>query len=88
MPLDLSSLRISDASSGAVAVKSFAFKPKLTAAASESLKLVLVVAEDGKDIGKASALAKLLASEGVKDLRAAEDGLVTETLGVSRADGA
>ena len=88
MPLDLSSLRISDSASAAVAVKSYAFKPKLTASAAEGLKLVLVVAEDGKDIGKASALAKLLASEGVKDLRAAEDGLVNETLGVSRADGA
>ena len=67
--------------SSAIELKSYAFKPK-----GGDAKLVLVVAEPDKDIGKASALAKLL-GEGIKDLRAADDALVEETLGTNRAQG-
>lgn len=46
-------------------------------------KLVLVAAEDDRDIGKASALAKQI---GVKDMRAAEEDYVKEIVGETRAN--
>ena len=72
------SLSTSDAP---VELRSYAFKPK-----GGDAKLVLVSAEANKDIGKASALAKLV-GEGIKDLRAADDALVEEHLGVSKVQG-
>ena len=46
---------------------------------------MVVAAEETKDVGKASALAKQL---GIKDMRAAEDDYIKELLGDSKATGA
>ncbi|KAL7009311.1 hypothetical protein EMMF5_000941 [Cystobasidiomycetes sp. EMM_F5] len=76
----LSALAINPlASSGdSVNLKTYAFKPK-----GGDAKLVLVAAEDDRDIGKASALAKQI---GVKDMRAAEEDYVKEIVGETRAN--
>lgn len=64
------------------AVKTYLFKPK----PSDPTKLVVVVAEENKHIGGASALAKTL---GFKDMRAAEESYVSEIFqGKSKATGA
>lgn len=77
----LSSLSIipSDSSNNdsSVQVKTYAFKPK---GAADIPKLVLVLAEQSKDIGKASALAKKIGN-GIKDMRAAEEEYIKQLLG-------
>ena len=82
----LSSLSIipSESSSSSLPVRSYAFKPKGGSSSNEAVKLVLVAAEESKDIGKASALAKTL---GFKDMRAAEDDYVKEIVGEGKASG-
>lgn len=70
------------ASESSVLVKTYAFKPK--GGSSDAVKLVLVAAEESKEIGKASALAKTL---GFKDMRAAEDDYVREIVGEGKAAG-
>jgi prolyl-tRNA synthetase len=67
----------------ATPVKTYAFKPKGSA---DVPKLVLVVAEEAKDIGKASALAKKIGA-GMKDMRAAEEDYLKEIIGDGRANG-
>jgi prolyl-tRNA synthetase len=62
-------------------LKSYYFKPKSSDA---ELKLVVVAAEEDRDIGKASALAKQL---GLKDMRACDDAALKELLGVGKAEG-
>lgn len=66
-------------SDSSVPVRTYAFKPK-----GGDARLVLVVAEESKDIGKASALAKTL---GFKDMRAAEDDYIREIVGEGKATG-
>ena len=61
----------------ATTLKTYAFKPK---GAADVPKLVLVLAEQSKDIGKASALAKKIGS-GIKDMRAAEEDYIKQILG-------
>jgi len=72
-----------DNASAAIPLKTYAFKPKGTA---ESPKIVLVVLEESKDLGKATALAKKVGS-GIKDLRAADDEYVNEMLGEGKTTG-
>ena len=62
-----------------VPLKNYFFKPK-----GGDYKLILVVAPENEDIGKASTLAKSL---GVKDMRAAEEEYIIEWLGEGRATG-
>lgn len=75
----LASLSIlpSTSSDQATDLKTYAFKPKGSA---DAPKLVIVLAESSKDIGKASALAKKIGN-GVKDLRAAEEDYIKSILG-------
>lgn len=62
-------------------VKTYLFKPKPT----DPTKVVVVLAEESKHIGGASALAKTL---GFKDMRAAEEAYVQELFqGKSKASG-
>ena len=69
-------------SEGAPSIRSYAFKPK--GGNDAAVKLVLVVAEEDRDIGKASALAKTL---GFKDMRAAEEDYIKEIVGEGKATG-
>lgn len=64
-------------SNASIPIKTYAFKPK---GAADIPKLVLVLAEQSKDIGKASALAKKIGS-GIKDMRAAEEEYIKQLLG-------
>lgn len=64
-----------------VPIKAYAFKPK---GAADVPRLLIIFAEETKNIGSASALAKSL---GYKDARAADDALVQEVLNVSKAEG-
>ncbi|KAK9900204.1 prolyl-tRNA synthetase [Cystobasidium minutum MCA 4210] len=66
-----------DSTTASTQLKTYAFKPKGSA---EVPKLVLVLAEQSKDIGKASALAKKIGS-GIKDMRAAEEDYIKTILG-------
>lgn len=59
-------------------LKTYTFKPKGSGA--DIPKLVVVIAEQSKDIGKASALAKKL-GHGIKDMRAAEEEYIKQVLG-------
>jgi hypothetical protein len=63
-----------------MSLSQYFFKPKPHG---EPYKLVLVLAEADKAIGSASSLAKTLK---FKDLRAADDALVSDVLGKSKAD--
>ncbi|GAA94737.1 uncharacterized protein L969DRAFT_456525 [Mixia osmundae IAM 14324] len=65
-----------------VEIKHYFFKPKPAASSNSAIKLLVVLAEVSKDIGKATALAKQL---GYKDLRAADDGQVKDVLGVPKS---
>ena len=78
----LSSLSIDPftSTSTSVPLHTYAFKPK-----SGEHKIVLVVALESEDVGKASALAKAL---GLKDMRAAEEEYVMQVLGEGKATGA
>lgn len=80
----LSALSItpSTVTEGSVSVQSRAFKPK--GGSDAAVRLVLVVAEEDRDIGKASALAKTL---GFKDMRAAEEDYIKEVVGEGKATG-
>lgn len=62
-----------------MSLRHYFFKPKPF----EPLKLVIVVASDAENIGRGSDLAKLLK---LKDLRAADDALVSEVLSKSKSD--
>jgi len=75
----LSIVSSGSAPADSVLLKTYAFKPK-----GGDQKLVLVVAEDDKDIGKASALAKQLGS-GIKDMRAAEEDYLKDLVGEGKA---
>lgn len=75
----LSIIPASAAPADSVSVKTYAFKPK-----GGDQKLVLVVAENDKDIGKASALAKQLGG-GIKDMRAAEEDYLKDLVGEGKA---
>jgi hypothetical protein len=78
----LSALSLKPSSSdNSTPLLSYYFKPKSSDA---DLKLVVVVAEEDRDIGKASPLAKQL---GLKDMRACDDAALKEFLGVSKAEG-
>lgn len=67
---------------GSKVVRTFAFKPK--GGNDAAVKLVLVVVEEDRDIGKATALAKTL---GFKDMRAAEEDYIKEVVGEGKATG-
>lgn len=70
-------------SSSAVRLVTHAFKPK---GGPEGTKLVLVSVEEGKELGKASGLAKKVGL-GLKDLRSADEDSVREILGVAKRFG-
>lgn len=63
--------------STATTLRTYTFKPKGSA---DVPKLVVVLAEQDKDIGKASALAKKIGN-GIKDMRAAEEDYLKQILG-------
>jgi len=64
-----------------VPINSYVFKPK---GGADTPKLLVVFAEENKNIGSASSLAKSL---GYKDARAADDALVQEVLTVKKSEG-
>lgn len=64
-----------------VPVNAYCFKPK---GGADTPKLLVVFAEESKNIGAASALAKSL---GYKDARAADESLVQEVLAVKKSEG-
>lgn len=68
------------ASEGSTLVRTYCFKPK--GGNDAAVKLVMVAAEEDRDIGKASALAKTL---GFKDMRAAEEDYIKEVVGEGKA---
>ena len=70
------------ASEGSTPVRTYCFKPK--GGNDAAVKLVMVAAEEDRDIGKASALAKTL---GFKDMRAAEEDYIKEVVGEGKATG-